>query len=495
MSRTHLTSLDTATGLPRSPDRRAWFQSAGKGLHAAALTWLLGRDLFNSPAAIAAEPVPGDSVRRRFDLKPRQPHFEPKAKSVIHLFMNGGPSQMDLFDPKPELDKRHGESYFEKIAGEVENPGAAGALMRCPFKFSRHGESGTWVSDVMPHLATCVDRIAILKSMYTVNLTHEPALFIIHGGGMVPGLPSMGAWVTYGLGSENENLPGYVVMLDPDGTLVGGPPCWGAGYFPPVYQGTLFRPGPVPVLDLLPSDGRTRRRQRSSLDLMNRLNELRRRPGDEQLLSRLATYELAYRMQSHAPEAVDISDETRETEELYGLDDPRTEEFGTRCLLARRLVERGVRFVQLYCGGGPGNLTWDGHGDIEENHLRMAGQSDKPVAGLLKDLKRRGLLEKTLVIWGGEFGRTPMSQGETGRDHSPFGFSMWLAGGGIQGGRMVGQTDEIGLRAVEQPYHVRDLHATILHQLGLDQEELTFLHNGREEMLTDIGGQLIEGIL
>ena len=466
-------------------DRRQFLSDAALGFGSLAFAAL------GAGESTAARPSRGVNP-----LAPRDPHFDPAATSVIFLFMAGGPSQIETFDPKPLLNELHGKPVPESLGPiKTQRTTEKSLLLGCKRTFQPQGESGLVMSDLFPQLASCADDIAVVRSLHADSIVHAPALYQMNSGRTLMGHPSMGAWVTYGLGSENENLPGYVVMLDPDGTLVGGPPCWGAGYFSPVYQGTLFRPGPVPVLDLLPSDGRTRRRQRNSLDLMNRLNELRRRPGDQQLLSRLATYELAYRMQSHAPEAVDISDETRETEELYGLDDPRTEEFGTRCLLARRLVERGVRFVQLYAGGGPGNLTWDGHGDIEENHLRMAGQSDKPVAGLLKDLKRRGLLEKTLVIWGGEFGRTPMSQGETGRDHSPFGFSMWLAGGGIQGGRMVGQTDEIGLRAVENPYHVRDLHATILHQLGLDQEELTFLHNGREEMLTDIGGQLIEGIL
>ena len=478
-------NTQTCPGPRLTADRRQFLTDSALGFGSLAFTALGGGE------SIAARPFGGVNP-----LAPRSPHFDPAATSVIFLFMAGGPSQVETFDPKPLLNKLHRMPVPASLGPvKTQQTTEKSLLLGCKRTFRPHGESGLVMSDLFPHLADCADDIAVVRSLHADSIVHAPALYQMNSGRTLMGHPSMGAWVTYGLGSENENLPGYVVMLDPDGTLVGGPPCWGAGYFPPVYQGTLFRPGPVPVLDLLPSDGRTRRRQRSSLDLMNRLNQLRRRPGDEQLLSRLATYELAYRMQSHAPEAVDISSETRETQDLYGLDDPRTEEFATRCLLARRLVERGVRFVQLYAGGGPGNLTWDGHGDIEENHLRMAGQSDKPVAGLLKDLKRRGLLKKTLVIWGGEFGRTPMSQGETGRDHSPFGFSMWLAGGGIQGGRMVGQTDEIGLRAVEQPYHVRDLHATILHQLGLEQDELTFLHNGREEMLTDIGGQLIEGIL
>jgi len=317
----------------------------------------------------------------------------------------------------------------------------------------------------------------------------------MNSGRTLMGHPTLGSWLSYGLGSENENLPAYIVMLDPDGTLVGGPPCWGSGYFPPLYQGTLLRPGPSPILNLSPAKSRQGARQQRAFELLRKLNALNRPAGDIELESRLATYELAFRMQTHAPQTVDLSGETKETMSLYGIDNAVTSEFGRRCLLARRLVERGVRYVQLYSGGGPGNLTWDGHGDIEENHLRMAGQSDRPVAGLLRDLRRRGLLDQTLVVWGGEFGRTPMSQGSKGRDHSPFGFSMWLAGGGVQGGRTVGETDEVGLRAVEKPFHVRDLHATILNQLGLDQEKLTALHNGREERLTDTGGKVIKEIL
>ena len=361
--------------------------------------------------------------------------------------------------------------------------------------FSRFGESGALISDLFPKLTQHADDLAIVRSLHADSIVHSAALYQMNSGRTLMGHPTVGSWINYGLGTVNQNLPGYVVMLDPDGTLVGGPPCWGAGYFPPVFQGTLFRPDGVPILDLVPHDNRSRKRQRNSLDLLNKLNGLTRRSDDQVLLSRLATYELAFRMQMHAPEAIDVSQESKTTHNMYGTGDSKTADFGTRCLMARRLVERGVRFVQLYSGGGPGNLTWDGHSDIEENHLRMAAQVDQPIAALISDLKQRGLFDSTLIIWGGEFGRTPMSQGETGRDHSPFGFSMWLAGGGIKGGVTVGGTDDIGLRAVENPYHVRDLHATILHQLGLDQHKLSFLHNGREEILTDIGGKVISEII
>lgn len=462
-------------------DRRRFLSDAALGFGSVAFAALAARD------ASAAQPNP---------LAPRSPHFDAPAKSVIFLFMAGGPSQVETFDPKPLLNQLHGQplpASFGVI--KTQQTTNESLLLGCKRKFAAHGESGQVMSDLFPHLAQAADDLSVVRSLHAESIVHAPALYQMNTGRTLMGHPSLGAWINYGLGSENENLPGYVVMLDPDGTLVGGPPCWGAGYFPPVYQGTLFRPGEVPILNLQPSDARTRHRQRRSLDLLNQLNQRSRQSQDEQLLSRLATYELAFRMQSHAPEAVDLSDETQQTKRIYGMEDPRTVEFGTRCLLARRLIQRGVRFVQLYSGGGPGNLTWDGHNDIEENHLRMASQSDRPIAGLLEDLKRQGMLDETLVIWAGEFGRTPMSQGKTGRDHSPFGFSIWMAGGGIQGGRTVGATDEIGLRSVESPFHVRDLHATILHQLGLDQKQLTFLHNGREEMLTDIGGEVIKELL
>ncbi len=469
-------------------DRREFLARAGLGFGSLALASLLAGD---SPrSATAAEGAAHNPLAARL------PHFAPQATSVIFLFMAGGPSQMETFDPKPLLNRLHGQPVPESF-GKIQTQRTTedSLLLGSQRTFRRQGKSGQLMSDLFPQLATQADEIAIVRSLHADSIVHAPALYQMNSGRTLMGHPSLGSWLLYGLGSENENLPAYVVMLDPDGTTVGGPPCWGAGYFSPVFQGTLFRPGKTPIIDLNPADGRSRRRQRQGLDLLKSLNRLRREPGDQQLLSRLATYELAFRMQTEAPEAIDLEQETAQTHQLYGADREPTAEFGRRCLMARRLVERGVRFVQLYSGGGPGNMTWDGHGDIEENHLRMAGQTDQPVAGLLKDLKQRGLLDSTLVIWAGEFGRTPMSQGKTGRDHSPFGFSLWMAGGGIQGGRSVGATDDIGLRAVERPIHVRDFHATILHQLGLDQEELTFLHDGREEKLTDTGGQVIREIL
>ncbi len=470
---------------PRFPiSRRDFLLQEGLGFGAIALGSLLARD------GLADGTAPSNP------LSARPAAVEPPATSVIFLFMAGGPSQVETFDPKPELNRLQGNpvpASFGKV--QTQQADEKSLLLGSKRTFRPCGESGLVMSDLFPHLAGCADDLSVVRSIHADSIVHSAALYQMNTGRILMGHPSIGAWATYGLGSESDNLPSYIVMLDPDGTLVGGPPCWGAGFFPPIYQGTLFRPEAPPILNLKPSKGRTLDRQQRNLQLLRELNRINRRPIDTVLEARAATYELAFRMQRHAPEAVDLSRETAETRQLYGIGRPETEEFGRRCLLARRLVERGVRFVQLYSGGGPGNMTWDGHSDIEENHQRMAGQVDAPIAGLLKDLKRRGMLDRTLIVWGGEFGRTPMSQGKTGRDHSPFGFSMWLAGAGLKGGRMVGATDEIGLRAVEQPYHVRDLHATILDRLGLDHDALTHRHNGREERLTDIGGRVISELL
>jgi uncharacterized protein (DUF1501 family) len=309
------------------------------------------------------------------------------------------------------------------------------------------------------------------------------------------GYPSLGSWVTYGLGSVSENLPAYCVMTQPEGPPEGGAPCWGAGFLPTVYQGTLLRKGSTPILNLKPPADVSPEQQRRTLDLLKRMNEVDLDPQDNELAARIATYELAFRMQQHAPEAVDLSQETAATQKAYGLDDKRTADFGSRCLLARRLVERGVRFVQLYSGGGPIITQWDAHDDINANHEKMCGHVDKPIAALLKDLKQRGLLDSTLVVWASEFGRTPMSQGGKGRDHNPYGYTMWLAGGGVKGGQAIGATDEFGLRAEKERISVHDFHATLLYLLGLDHEKLTFLHNARDERLTDVAGQVIDKVL
>jgi hypothetical protein len=320
-------------------------------------------------------------------------------------------------------------------------------------------------------------------------------MYQVHTGRILAGHPSMGSWVTYGLGSETENLPAYVVMPQPEGTPEGGTPCWAAGYLPAVYQGTLLRRGPNPILNLKPPAGMTAERQRKTLDLLQRMNDLDTPEGNSEMAARISSYELAFRMQSHAPEAVDLSKEPEATRRMYGVDQPHTADFGTRLLLARRMVERGVRFVQVYSGGGPLITQWDAHKDLKANHEKMCGHTDQPIAALLKDLKQRGLLDSTLVIWGSEFGRLPMSQSGTGRDHNPHGFTMWFAGGGVKGGRIVGQTDEFGLRAEGARYHMRDFHATILHLLGMDQHRLWYLHNGRHEKLTDFGGSVIREVV
>lgn len=429
-------------------------------------------------------------------LAPKAPHFAPKAKAVIFLFMVGGPSHIETFDPKPELDRLHGQQLppsFGEIKSQFIKAGTP--LMRSSWKFRKYGQSGIEVSDLFPHIATCVDDLTVIRSCYTDSFVHAPAMYQMTSGRLLAAHPSLGSWVTYGLGSESENLPAYCVMTQPEGLPEGGAPMWGAGYLPAVYQGTLLRSGSTPILHLKPPREIGDRQQRNLLDHLRRMNEADLDARDAELAARVSSYELAYRMQQHAPEAVDLSRETSETRNLYGLDDAQTLEFGTRCLLARRLVERGVRFVQLYSGGGPVSVQWDAHDDMVSNHEKMCRWTDKPIAALLKDLKRRGMLDSTLVVWGSEFGRTPVSENGKGRDHNPQGFTIWMAGGGVKGGCVVGETDEIGYRALGERYHPRDIHATMLHLLGLDQMRLTYLHNGRYERLTDFGGKVIKEVL
>ena len=430
-------------------------------------------------------------------LAAKAPHFAPKAKSVIFLFMVGGPSHVDTFDPKPALEKYAGQKLPDSY-GKVPSQFTSGdtPLLASPWKFARHGQCGMEVSSLYPHLAECVDDICFVRSFYTESVVHAPAMYQVHTGRILMGYPSMGSWVTYGLGSESENLPAYVVMPQPEGTPEGGAPCWGAGFLPAVYQGTVFGAGPNPILNLKPPPGMTPERQKGALELLQKMNELDTPlDSDTELAARISSYELAFRMQSHAPEAVDLSKEPESIKRMYGLDQNATADFGSRCLLARRLVERGVRFIQLYSGGGPIITQWDAHKDLIFNHEKMCGHTDQPIAALLKDLKQRGLLDSTLVIWGSEFGRLPMSQSGNGRDHNPHGFTMWFAGGGSKGGRVIGETDELGLRGVGDRYHMRDFHATILHLLGMDQNRLWFLHNGRNEKLTDFGGKVIERVV
>jgi hypothetical protein len=401
--------------------------------------------------------------------------------------MEGGPSGFDLFDPKPGLDRAHGRR-IEPVETFFGDPGP---LMKSPYAFKRHGQSGAWVCEKYPALARCVDDIAFVKSVHCDSNSHAPAMFQMNTGMTRPGFPSAGAWLTYGLGSENRNLPGFIVMGNRIGTK-GGPLNWSAGFLPAAYQGTVIRPQGRPLLNLTPPEDLGAAEQRAQLDLAARLNRehLRRHPGEGDLQARIESFELAYRMQSEALEAVDLSKEAKETRLLYGLDNDVTRPYGEKLLLARRLVERGVRFVQPYVDD-----QWDAHGDLKQNHDARCAETDIPIAGLLTDLKRRGLLDETLVVWAGEFGRLPVSEKGVGRDHNPHGFLVWLAGGGIRGGTSHGETDEIGHKAAVDPVSLPDLHATILHVLGIDHRRLTHLHNGRRFRLTDVSGQVIERIV
>jgi hypothetical protein len=473
-------------------DRRALFQRMSGGLCGAALCYLLRADGWRASETAASRPA---------DLAPRQPHFAARARSVIHLFMNGGPSQMDLFDPKPALDRHHGQAYFDKIAGEVEFIKDAGAILRSPFKFARHGRCGAWVSEVMPHLAGVVDDIAFIRSMYTTNLTHEPAVYLIQSGKMGPGRPVLGSWVVYGLGSENQNLPAYVVLDDPLGLPVNGAENWQAGFLPPMFQGTRFRSTGSPVLNLRPDTDRPAGVARAEREVLSRLDRLHRgqRPGQPDLDARIASYELAARMQMAASDALDLAQEPRAVQEMYGVGREPTDSYGRRCLIARRLVERGVRFVQLYINA----QIWDNHTALATDLKTACDRTDRPVAALLRDLKQRGLLESTLVVWGGEFGRLPIAQlpsdrdeGKAGRDHNKNAFCTWMAGAGIRGGTTYGKTDELGLTAVEDRVSVPDWHATILHLLGLRHDELFVEQNGLKEKLTGVNeARVVKGIL
>jgi hypothetical protein len=464
--------------------RRTFFDRVGDGIYGAALATVLGKDLYG--AAVAPE---GEGPRRVYDTKPRPPHFEPKAKAVIQFFMNGGPSQIDLFDPKPMLDKRDGQPYLNhEIAAELTGPEQTGGIMRSPFKFAQHGQSGMWVSDVMPHLAKQVDDLAFIRSMYTTHPNHEPALFMIHSGRLIPGRPGLGAWVVYGLGSENQNLPAYVVLDDPLGLPNNGTQGWQAGFLPPVYQGTRLRSVGSPILNLQPEREQPSEVAQLARDLVTRLDQLHKQnhPGQLQLDARIASYELAARLQLHASNALNLSKEDPKVLEMYGVGQEPTDSYARRCLMARRLVERGVRFVQIYIN----QSVWDHHAYLEKGMRECCARTDKPVAALIQDLKRIGLLKDVLLVWGGEFGRMAIAQmakdGSAGRDHNPKGFTLWMAGGGIKPATVYGATDEIGFKAVENPVSVTDWHATILHLLGLDYRRLTYDMNGLPEKLTSV---------
>jgi hypothetical protein len=458
--------------------RRELLERAGCGFGSLALAHLLG------------EGARADEVRD--PLAPRAPHFGAKAKAAIWLFINGGPSHVDTWDYKPELEKRDGQELagFNKFTGFFAHE--VGGLLKSPFRFARHGRCGKWVSEIFPHMAGHVDKMAFIHSGYTESNNHSPALFMVNSGEPRMGHPCVGSWVTYGLGSASRNLPAFVVMSDPLGRGLpkGHAQNWGAGFLPSVYQGTYLKPSGVPIENMEPAAGLSGDRQRRQLDLVAELNRrhLRENPAERDLAARIESFELAYRMQAAAPEALDVDSEPKAVRELYGLDDKKCAHFARQCLIARRLVERGVRFVQIYSGGMENQLSWDGHKDIRGNHSGFALETDRPVAGLLADLEQRGLLSETLVVWGGEFGRLPVAQkgDKPGRDHNPHAFTCWLAGGGVRGGVSYGATDEIGFKAVENRVSVHDLHATILHLMGLDHRRLTFRHNSLEQRLTTI---------
>ncbi len=469
---------------PCGRNRREFIWQMGAGFAGVALSELLAGDQFFARHAVA-------------DTKSPQP--APQAKACIFLMMNGAPSQVDTFDHKPELQKHAGK---ELPAGkDYINSGGrkVGYLTPAWRPFRPGGESGLLISDYFPKVRQHADKLCVLNSCHTDSHAHGSALVAMNTGKTQIGRPSLGSWAVYGLGSENENLPGYVVILDKRGGPISGQPNWSSGFMPANYSGTLFRPVGDPILDLKGPPHMTAKAQRQQLELLAEINHrhLDKRGGDRELAARIASYELAYRMQAAAPEAVDLSKESAQTLQMYGVGKKPTDEYGRNCLIARRLVQRGVRFIQLYSGGGHLEETWDAHESIEKNHGGHGAEVDQPIAALLTDLAQRGMLEETLVVWGGEFGRMPFSEGKDapGRNHNPYGFSMWLAGGGVQGGRTYGETDEFGFEAVTDKVHLHDLHATILHIMGLDHETLTYFHQGRKESLTDVGGRVVEEIL
>ncbi len=479
---------------PVYPTRRDFLRRTGSGFGLLALAGLLEQSGLRSPlqaAPASANPNP---------LGARPPHFPVKARSVIWLFMNGGPSQVDTWDYKPGLEKVDGQA----LPGFDQNTGffvdQVGPIMKSPFRFERHGQCGAWASEIFPNVARHVDDLAFIYSCFTETNNHSPALFQINTGMNRMGFPSVGAWVTYGLGSESQNLPGFVVMYD---TLGRGLPKgyaqnWGAGFLPGIFQGTALNAQGAPIDNLLRSKELTDRRQRAQLGLLSRLNRshLEENPLERDLAARIESFELAYRMQMAAPEALDVEAEPESIKKLYGLDDPRCKHFSRQCIIARRLVERGVRFVQIYSGGTENEKSWDGHTNIAENHRQFAGETDLPIGALLTDLKQRGLLQSTLVIWNGEFGRLPLVQkGGTGRDHNPHAFTTWMAGGGVRGGTLYGETDPLGHKAVVNRVSVNDLHATILHLLGIEHTRLTYRFNGRDFRLTDVAGNVVREIL
>ena len=485
---------NSARYYPCGVTRREFVWEMGGGFAGLALASLLDADGFFTRHAFANE------LKKPINpLAPRPPHFPVKAKSCIFLMMNGAPSQVDTFDYKPELERYAGQSLPPDKKFINSGNRKKGFLTPAWRPFRPGGESGLLISDYFPHVRQHADELAVIKSCHTDSHAHGSALVAMNTGSTFIGRPAVGSWCVYGLGTENQNLPGYVVILDQRGGPISGQPNYSSGFMPATYQGTLFRPAGDPILDLRGPEHLSRSAQRRQLDLLAQINDehLQRRPGGRELAARIHSYELAFRMQAEAPEAVDLSRENRHTLEMYGIGKHPTEEFGRNCLIARRLVERGVRFVQLYSGGGHLEETWDAHESVEKNHGLHAAEVDQPIAALLTDLQQRGLLESTLIVWGGEFGRMPFSEGKDapGRNHNPYGFSMWMAGGGVRGGTSYGETDEFGFEAVKDKAHLHDLHATILHLLGLNHQQLTYFYQGREDRLTDVYGQVIHDII
>lgn len=470
-------------------NRREFFRYCAGGIGTIALSQLLNLE---GLSALASEPPN--------PLAPRPPHYAPKAKNVIFLFMAGAPSQIDLVDPKPEMEKWNGKPVPASMMADLKDPliKSTATVMASPRTFKKYGDCGMEFSDFLPYTGEVADDLCMVHSMWTEVSNHHPAQLFMNCGTPIFGRPSMGSWVTYGLGSECENLPGFVVMTSDSGQGIdGGSSNWSNGFLPSEYRGVTFRNTGDPVLYLSNPPGISRESQRARLDAIRDLNEMSlARKGDMEIASRIASYEMAFKMQMSAPDLLDFSDESPETLAMYGIDEEKTKPFGTNCLLARRMVERGVRFIQLY------HSTWDDHAELNTKLETNCGMTDKPTGALIKDLKQRGLLDDTLVIWGGEFGRTPMNEvrrgntpGKEGRDHHPFAFSMWLAGAGIKPGQIVGNTDELGYHITEDPIHVHDLQATILHLLGIDHTKLTYRHQGRDHRLTDVGGKVVEKLL
>ena len=467
--------------------RREFLHNIGGGFTSLALTGMLAKDGFLSQQTLASD----GETEWMSPMKPKAPHFLPKAKNVIFLFMYGGPSHVDTFDYKPDLYPLDGKTIDVKTFGRGGHKNQ-GRVVGPKWGFKQYGQSGKYVSDLFPNVGEHVDDIAFIHSMTAESPIHGSAMLMMNSGQILSGRPSMGSWVNYGLGTSNQNLPGYVVMLDQSGGPISGAKNWTSGYMPASYQGTVFRPKGTPILDLKNARNMSANEQQVLLKHLSHFNygHLSERVDNSNLAARIASYELAYKMQSSAPEAVDVEGEAEHIKKMYGIDHDRTEDFGKKCLLARRLVERGVRFIQIYSGGAHNDQNWDAHGDLKKNHDWHAGNTDKPIAGLLKDLKQRGMLDETLVIWGGEFGRQPTAeyaQG-TGRDHNAYGFTMWMAGGGIKGGVSVGETDELGSQAVSNRFQVKHLHSTVLNLMGMNPMDLTYFYAGLDQRLVGVEG-------